>query len=268
MSSSFFIALGLSLLAGLSTGIGGALVAFTKHTSTKLLSVGLGFSAGIMIYVSFVELFSEAQQLLVAALGKQEGAWLAVGLFFLGVLITALIDKLIPSCENPHEAHRVEESNQKSPQHHCPKLMRTGVFLAVVITIHNIPEGLATFVASLQDLRLGIPITFAVALHNIPEGIAVALPIYFATRSRRKAFGYSLLSGLTEPLGAVLAAAVFFPFLGNLTLGVLFAAMAGIMVFVSLDELLPAAREYGEAHLAMYGLIAGMAVMAISLLLL
>jgi ZIP family zinc transporter len=267
-SSVLFIAFGLTLFAGLSTGIGGALACFAHHTNTKLLSIGLGFSAGVMIYVSFAEFLPEAQGLLAEAIGSNKGLGLAVGMFFLGVLIIALIDRLIPKCENPHEAHLVEEMDDQSAVCKCRHLFRIGVFVAIVVAIHNFPEGLATFAASIHDLRLGIPVAIAVAIHNIPEGIAVALPIYHSTKSRKKAFWYSFLSGLAEPLGALVAYFALSSILNGMTLGVLFALVAGIMVFISLDELLPAARKYGQHHLAMYGLVGGMAVMAVSLLLL
>lgn len=267
-SQAIMIAFGLTLFAGLSTGIGGALACFAHHTNTKLLSIGLGFSAGVMIYVSFVDLFPVSQELLMEVLGDKKGMSLAVAIFFIGILITAFIDKLIPKCENPHEAHLVEE--MEDPDAVCKRrhLFRTGTFVAVAIAIHNFPEGLATFAAAAYDIKFGIPIAIAVAIHNIPEGIAVALPIYHSTKNRKKAFWYSFLSGLAEPLGALVAYFVLRFVLNGLALGVLFATVAGIMVFISLDELLPAARKYGQHHLSMYGLVGGMAVMALSLLLL
>jgi len=262
----FLIALALTTFAGLSTGIGGALACFTKKTNTKSLSIGLGFSAGVMIYISLVELLREAGVLIIDNLGKNLGSWITLTVFFSGMAITALIDWLIPSAENPHEIHRIEEIKK----HHFKllqrkKLLRTGTFIAFALAIHNFPEGLATFVATMQDTKIGLPIALAIAIHNIPEGIAVAIPFYFATGSRKKAFFYSLLSGLTEPLGALLGFALFFWFLNGLACGILLATVAGIMIFISFDELLPTAREYGEHHLSLYGLIAGMATMAVSL---
>ena len=217
-----------------------------------------------MIYVSMVEIFQSAQQTLTAALGAKPGAIITVVAFFGGMLLIALIDKLVPSDENPHEVKRVGEPK---PVDAKKKLMHTGLFTALAIGIHNFPEGLATFVAALREPSVAIPIVVAIAIHNIPEGIAVSVPIYYATGSKRKAFMYSFLSGLSEPLGAIIGYLVLLPIMNDVVFGVLFAAVAGIMVFISVDELLPSAREYGEHHLSIYGLVAGMAIMAVSLLL-
>ena len=251
----------LTLLAGLCTGIGSFIAFFAKHTNTKFLSVSLGFSAGVMIYVSMIEIFTEAQSSLVAELGERMGSWVTVGAFFFGMLFIALIDKLVPSEENPHEVKKVEDEEVKTK-----KLMRMGVFTALAIALHNFPEGLATFVSALQDPNVALPIVFAISLHNIPEGIAVSVPIYQATGSKRKAFIYSFLSGLAEPVGALIGFLILLPFMNDVIFGFIFASVAGIMVFISFDELLPAAREFGEHHLSIYGLILGMGVMAVSLL--
>lgn len=264
--SSILFAFSLTLFAGLSTGIGSALALLTKRTSTRFLSVALGFSAGVMIYVSFVEIFVKAKDALIAAMGVKMGTWATVGGFFFGILVIGLIDKLIPSEENPHEIHTVEEMDGTSEAHKA-KLMRMGLFTALAIGIHNFPEGLATFTAAISDPSLGIPIAVAIAIHNIPEGIAVAVPIFYATGSKMKAFRLSFLSGLSEPVGALLGYVLLFRFFNDAMFGFIFASVAGIMVYISLDELLPSAREYGEHHLSIYGLIAGMAVMALSLLL-
>ena len=254
----------LTLIAGLSTGIGSVIAFFAKKTNKKFLSISLGFSAGVMIYVSLVEIFQKAKVSLVNELGEKQGAWITVAGFFGGILLIALIDRLIPEEENPHEAKNVladsEDSNSK-------KLMRMGVFTALAIAIHNFPEGLATFVSALQDPSVAIPIVVAIAIHNIPEGIAVSVPIYQATGSRKTAFMYSFLSGLVEPIGAMIGWLILLPVMNEVIYGVIFAAVAGIMIFISVDELLPAAREYGEHHLSIYGLIAGMCIMAVSLLL-
>ena len=253
----------LTAFAGLSTGIGSLIAFLSKHTNRRFLSVSLGFSGGVMIYVSMVEIFAEAQNALTKELGERPGSWATVGAFFAGMILTALIDKLIPSEENPHEVRTVEEEEEPKPN----KLMRRGLFTAMAIAIHNFPEGLATFVSALQEPSVAIPIVVAIAIHNIPEGIAVSVPIYQATGSKKKAFWYSFASGLAEPLGALVGVLLLMPIMNDVVFGVLFAAVAGIMVFISIDELLPAAREYGEPHLSLYGLISGMAVMAVSLLL-
>jgi ZIP family zinc transporter len=266
-TQSVLFAFSLTLLAGLSTGIGSLLSLITNKTNTKFLSVALGFSAGVMIYVSFVEIFPQALKLLSSDLGGKPGAWVTAGGFFFGIALIAVIDKLIPSSENPHEVHTVEEMDGKGEQHNT-KLMRMGTLTALAIGIHNFPEGLATFTAALADPQLGVPIAIAIAIHNIPEGIAVAVPIFYATGSRKKAFRLSFLSGLAEPVGAAIGYLILFRFMNDAVFGFTFASVAGIMVFISLDELLPSAREYGEHHLSIYGLVAGMAVMALSLLLL
>lgn len=260
------IAFGLTLFAGLSTGIGSALAFFAKRTNTKLLSIALGFSAGVMIYVSFVEIFHKGRESLVADLGETVGYCTTVLAFFGGIFLIALIDKVVPSFENPHEIHRAEEMAYTEEMLKERKLFRMGLVAALAIAIHNFPEGLATFTAALKDVKLGVPIAIAVAIHNIPEGIAVSIPIFYATGSRRRAFVYSFLSGLAEPIGASLGYVIFFSFFSDFVFGILFASVGGIMVFVSLDELLPAAREYGEHHLSIYGLVIGMIVMALSLI--
>lgn len=278
---NIMFAFGLTLIAGLSTGIGSLIAFFAKKTNKKFLSVSLGFSAGVMIYVSMIEIFQEANTSLTAALGEVKGSWLTVIAFFGGMMLIALIDRILPEEGNPHEvkmiegtivAHEVlegsdsETSGEEANGNHR-KLMKTGVMTALAIAIHNFPEGIASFVSSMQEPGLAIPIVAAIAIHNIPEGIAVSVPIYQATGSRKKGFLYSFLSGLAEPVGALVGWLILMPIMGDLVFGIIFAAVAGIMVFISFDELLPSAREYGEHHLSIYGLISGMAVMAISLLL-
>ena len=261
------IAFGLTLFAGLSTGIGSALAFFTKRTNTKFLSTALGFSAGVMIYVSFIEIFIKAKDALLVSFGEVVGTWLTVLSFFGGIVLIAIIDKLVPSFENPHEIRDVEEMQDRNSMAGDQKLLRMGYFTALAIAIHNFPEGLATFAAALADPTLGLSIAIAIAIHNIPEGISVSVPVYYATGSKRKAFTYSMLSGLAEPVGALIGYAILFKFFSDTVFGVLFAMVAGIMVFISLDELLPSAQKYGEHHLSIYGLIGGMVVMALSLLL-
>ena len=266
-------AFGLTLFAGLATGIGSALAFFTRTTNTRFLSVALGFSAGVMIYVSFVEIFGKARIELTTALGEVTGTWVTVLAFFGGIALIAIIDKLVPNYENPHELHSIEEMEQglenlpDNEAHDFARLKRMGMFTALAIGIHNFPEGLATFTAALSDPNLGIAIAVAIAIHNVPEGIAVSVPIYYATGSRRQAFKLSFLSGLSEPAGALVGYLLLMPFLSPTVFGILFAGVAGIMVFISLDELLPAAEEFGEHHLSIYGMICGMGVMALSLLL-
>lgn len=265
MDTNLLIPLLLTLGAGLATGIGCAIAFFARRTNKRLLSFSLGLSGGVMVYVSFVELFHEANVALTGAWGPRAGAAVTVLSFFAGILFIGIIDRLVPSVENPHEAHRIEEMEQ---QPRNPKLMRMGLLTALAIGIHNFPEGIATFTSAVDNPTLGIAIAAAIAIHNIPEGIAVSVPVYYATGDRRKAFRLSLLSGLAEPVGALMAWLVLMPFMSATLMGCILAGVAGIMVFISIDELLPAAREYGETHTAIYGVVAGMAVMAVSLLLL
>jgi ZIP family zinc transporter len=278
--NNFWLAFALTTFAGLSTGIGSLLAFFTKKSNTKFLAISLGFSAGVMIYVSMIDIFFKAQSSLINELGPEKGPWVTVLAFFGGMLLIGIIDRLIPSSENPHELHSVEEICEDCPEdsHHIEqvrkreeaeknqKLLRMGLFTALAIAIHNFPEGLATFVAALQEPKVAIPIAIAIAIHNIPEGIAVSVPIFYATGSRKKAFFYSFLSGFSEPVGALVGYLILLPFMSDLLVGIIFALVAGIMVFIALDELLPSSREYGEHHLSIYGLVVGMMVMAVSLL--
>lgn len=260
-------AFGLTLFAGLATGVGSALAFFAKRTNTWFLSVALGFSAGVMLYVSMIEIFVKAKDALCVEWGARGGYWATTLAFFGGIGIIGLIDKLVPSFENPHEIHEIDEMEDAAKAARFKKLHRMGLFTALAIAIHNFPEGLATFAAALKDPHLGVAIAVAIAIHNIPEGIAVSVPIYYATGSRKKAFGYSFLSGVSEPVGALIGYFVLQPFMNDITFGLLFASVAGIMVYISLDELLPSAEKYGRHHLCIWGLISGMAVMALSLLL-
>jgi ZIP family zinc transporter len=294
-----WIALGLTLFAGMATGVGSAIAFFAKRTNYRLLSVATGFSAGVMLYVSFVEILFKGQESLVQVYGDYWGHWVNAGSFFAGIALIAVIDNLIPAAENPHETHTELEtaplSDDSAPvpdfdavadgavtpardvhdhgSRH-KKLMRMGLFTAIAIAIHNFPEGLATFLAALQDPSIGVAIAIAIALHNIPEGISVSVPIFYATGDRKKAFVYSLLSGLAEPVGAIIAYLGLLAFVGNESgvippqvMGTLFGGVAGIMVYISIDELLPTSRAYGKGHDSLLGLVAGMAVMALSLLL-
>ncbi|EAI2231768.1 zinc transporter ZupT [Campylobacter jejuni] len=273
----------LTLFAGFSTAIGSIIAFFSRKDDLRVLSLGLGFSAGVMIYISFMEILPTALKDFKNYYNSHWAELLGLACFFGGILISLLIDKLIPEDVNPHEPKEdlselkicpLPQKGQNPPKFHpgeklhqinTKALKRTGIFTALAIAIHNFPEGFATFISSLDNLTLGIAIAIAVAIHNIPEGLAVSLPIYHATGDKKKAFIYSALSGFAEPLGAFVGALILLPFIGDLTLAISFAVIAGIMVFISLDELLPAAKTYDKAHDSLYGLIAGMAIMALSL---
>lgn len=259
--TNFWPALGMVTFAGLATGIGSLISFLSKNPSPRFLALALGFSAGVMIYVSFMEILPGAGESFAAIGLSQAGSNLRmVAGFFIGIALMAVIDLLVPGFENPHEVH--------TPVCGKDKLHRLGVFSAIAIAVHNFPEGLATFAVALQEPRLGAVIAVAIAIHNIPEGIAISVPIYCATGSRKKAFKWSFLSGLAEPLGALIGFFFLRALFAGEVLGWLLAGVAGIMVYISLDELLPTAEEHGEHHLCILGLVAGMAVMAGSLLLL
>ncbi len=292
-----WFAFGLTLFAGMATAIGSVIAFTAKRTNYRFLSVATGFSAGVMLYVSFVEIFYKGVASLVERFGETGAHWVNAGSFFGGMLLIGLIDNLIPAGENPHEIHSEAETlplhdslatlpdyetlskpgtrSVDTHDHHAKhKLMRMGLFTALAIGIHNFPEGLATFLAALQNPSLGVAIAIAIALHNIPEGISVSVPIFYATGNRKKAFFYSVLSGISEPVGAIIgyvAIRLFFGSNGGMipseVMGVLFGGVAGIMVYISLDELLPTSRAYGKGHDSLFGLVAGMLVMALSLLL-
>ena len=265
-AGNILFALGLTVFAGLATGVGSLMSFFSRKFNAKFLAGSLGFSAGVMIYVSFVEIFMKARDSLTGPFGEKTGYIYTTIAFFAGVALIALIDRLIPSYENPHELHKVADPKSLESKGDA-RLMRMGLFSALAIGIHNFPEGLATFMGALTDPTLGITIAVAIAIHNIPEGIAVSAPVYYATKSRKKAFWLSFASGLAEPIGALIGYFLFRSLFNEATFGLIFAAVAGIMVYISLDELLPTAEEYGEHHVAIGGLVAGMAVMAVSLLL-
>lgn len=255
-------AFGLTLIAGLSTGIGSLIAFLAKKTNTRFLSAALGLSAGVMIYVSFMELMPESvMQLQGIYTGKEAETYMLLA-FFAGIGLIAIIDKLVPEDENPHEIHTETDGMQNR------KLKRTGMMMALAIGIHNFPEGLATFASALSDPEIAIPIVFAIAIHNIPEGIAVSVPIYHATGNRRKAFRLSFFSGMAEPVGALLGFLFLQPFWTPCVNALLLAFVSGIMVYISFDELLPGTEKYGHHHYGVAGVVAGMAVMAGSLLVL
>ncbi len=264
MQNNVLFAFCLTLIAGLSTCIGSGIAVFTKRTDRAFLSGALGFSAGVMLYVSFVEILPKAVESLGTIYSERTATIIAVVGFFVGIAIIAAIDKLMPSATNKQQVRAVDSIEQDNSKQ---QLIRMGLFTALAIAIHNFPEGLTTFISALEDPQTGIAITVAIAIHNIPEGIAVAAPIYYATGSRKKAFNLSFLSGLSEPLGAIVGYFAIVRFMGDEVFGLIFAAVAGIMVYISIDELLPAAEEYGEHSLAIIGFVLGMAIMAVSLIL-
>ena len=276
----------LAIFAGASTCAGAAIAFFSKQDNTKMLSAGLGFSAGVMVYLSFVELLPES----IKEFSKlsQNGEIIALFIFFVSMLACLFIDKAVPVDINPHEIKAPEAycglrscyfndrelciAKQALAQDNAPAsnktLRRTGILTAFAIALHNFPEGFATFASGLESIKLGVVVALAVAIHNIPEGIAVSLPIYHATGQKRKAFIFAALSGLAEPLGALVGALLILPLFGASAVAVSFALVAGVMIFISFDQLFPVAKAYASGHECLYGLIVGMAVMAFSLKLL
>lgn len=268
MDHTALFAFSLTLIAGLSTGIGSLIATFAKRANTKFLSISLGFSAGVMLYVSFMEIIPKSQDILSEAMGGKLGVLVAMISFFSGMALIAIIDKLLPISKSHHERPIVYKDGkipEKAEPNKEEKLLRMGLFTALAIAIHNFPEGIATFLSALQHPALGLSITMAIAIHNIPEGISVYIPIYYATGKKKMAFAYSFLSGLAEPIGALLGYFLLRPYLSGALFGIIFACVAGIMVFISLDELLPTAHDYGEPDLSILGVVGGMIIMALSL---
>lgn len=261
MIANFHIALLMSFLAGLATVMGGMLTFFIKRTNVKALSIGLGFSAGVMIFISFTDILQSAEHLLTSFFPQKAKILVFFGFAF-GILIAVLIDYFMPD--------HIED-DLFSPEANCGhkhRVKRAGLLTAIAISIHNFPEGIATFFVATQNLTLGITVAIAIALHNIPEGIAVALPIYHATGKKRLAVWYSFLSGISEPIGALLGMLVLKLFLPQAAVGFMFAAVAGIMVYISFDTLLPLSKEYGDGHYSVFGIMSGIFVIWASLLIL
>lgn len=247
-------ALALSVGAGLATFIGAFFVFFAKNKSEKVLCISLGFAGGIMLSVSFTDLFPNAEKLLGNAAGYKLGVIFSVLFLSVGVILASLLDRFVPH----------QEYNEVTGDKPHNNLFKVGFVSMMAIGLHNFPEGVATFMAGYQDMNLGISIAIAIALHNIPEGISVAMPIYFATGSRKKVFKYTILSGITEPLGALLAYLVLKPFINDFILGSIFALVAGIMIYVCIEELLPSSRQYGHNKEALISTLVGICVMPLT----
>lgn len=252
MMSNIGTAFLLTAGAGLATTIGSLIGLAIRRPGKKFMGFTLGFSAGVMILISFVELL-QYSMISIGFLSAHIG-------FFIGMLFFFLIDYFIP-----HEYIGQQDYPIGKPQN---GLMRTGLLVALGIGIHNFPEGMATFVGTLEDVHVGIAIAIAIAVHNIPEGLAVSAPIYAATGSRKKAFFWSFLSGVSEPVGAGVASLILLPFLTPVVLGWALAGVAGIMVAISLDELVPTAKSFDVEHTPIIGVMTGMFIMALSLWLL
>lgn len=260
--ATVLMALGVTTAAGLATALGSVLVLTAKAPNPRLLAFGLAFAGGAMVYVSLTEIMNKSIDSFTQAFDARLGFSAATFAFLAGVMLIMLIDRFIP---NPHE--RLDPNSELLKHHSQDYVKRVGLLTAIAITAHNFPEGLATFFAMLESPTLGLPLAFAIAIHNIPEGIAIAIPVYFATNNKAYAFGASLLSGLAEPVGAIIGYLILAPFMSDAVFGAVFGVIAGVMVFLALDELLPAAKRYARGHETVYGLVAGMAALAISLVL-
>ncbi len=263
ITKNVLLSFGLTIIVGLSMAVGSGLSFFIRRNNKRFLSLALSFSAGIMIYVSFMEIYPEGKELIEAQLGEHKGTWIALLGFFGGMFLTAAIEKIVHSFGGHH--HHNHDDHDHDGHDHGNHLSKLGLMSAVAIAVHNIPEGLALFTAGLKDISIAIPIAVAVVIHNIPLGIAISVPVYYSTGNKGKAFAYSLLVGLCQPAGAVIGYLLLSKFFNDITFGILFTIVAGIMVFVSLDELLPASQKYEDHHLSVYSAIVGMIVMAISL---
>jgi len=268
--NDMFFALSLTLIAGVATGAGSLIVLFSKLTNTKFLSGCLSLAAGVMLYVAFAEILSEAFEALKYEYGDAVGYLVTTSAFFAGVLLMAAIDRFIPHGDGVLELEESAPQEKKQESlvvENEKELKRTGVMSAIAIGVHNFPEGIVTFIAAVHDPAMGIAIAIAIIIHNIPEALAMASPIYYATGSKTKAFIISLGAGLVQPLGALVAWFLLqniFDGIGAI-FGIAFAVVAGIMVFVAIHQLLPAAQKFGKHHLVMKWLFAGMIVMAVSL---
>jgi ZIP family zinc transporter len=260
-------ALLLTLAAGLSTGIGSLLGLLNRRFSPRVLALSLSVSAGVMMQVSFVEIFPKARAALSQDLGTRAGYGWTVAAFFGGIAVMAAIDQLLPSHAVVPSLEDGQDQRARS-LNESRNLLRMGLFSALAIAIHNFPEGLATFVAALNNPKLGIGIALAIAIHNIPEGLAIAAPVYYATGNRSQAFWLSFASGLAEPLGALVGYGLLHSIMTPLVQGLIFASVGGVMVYICLDELLPAAQRYGSHHLMIAGVVGGMLIMSLSLVLL
>lgn len=258
VENNVWLAFSVTFLAGLATVIGGALVFFIRKPNARILSFGLAFSAGAMVYIALTEILNKSIDAFSEIYPEHPAYAYGTFSFLLGVILVLLLDRFIP---NPHERIEAKIGEKLNQQ----QMMRTALLTLFAITAHNLPEGLATFFSTLASPTLGAPLAVAIAIHNIPEGVAIALPVYMATGNRRLAVVASLVSGLAEPFGAALGYFVLQPYLGPHVFGVIFGLIGGVMVYLALDELLPTAKRYAEGHETVYGLVSGMAILATSL---
>ncbi|MBE6047170.1 MAG: zinc transporter ZupT [Clostridium sp.] len=243
----------LSMLAGFSTVLGAFIVFFSKTRNKRLITFALSFSAGVMITISFTDLFPTCNKVLDKMLGKINGGLMSILFLVIGVIMAFLIDNFISEDGNSNICAKNNES-----------LYRVGFVSMIALMLHNFPEGMATYISGYQNTSLGITIALAIALHNIPEGIAIAMPIYYSTKSRLKAFGYTFISGISEPFGALLSYLFLKPFINDFILSIVFALVAGIMIYISFAELIPEAKSYNHNLIYIFSLVLGICLMPIS----
>lgn len=276
MDNSHIIALIMSAIAGLSTVLGGFVTFFIKQNSLKFLSFGLGLSAGVMIFISLVDLYPESLEMISNQMGAKF-EWLSVAFFALGLFLAIIIDYFIPDHLQAQMFTKQLGANEKHiDSTDCAKnenavisigkIKKAGILTTIVVAIHNFPEGLATFFTTAENLSIGLGIVFAISIHNIPEGMAISIPVYQATHSKRKAFLYSFLSGMAEPLGGLFGFVVLNALFPNMCIGILFAFVAGIMTYISLDTLLPLSKDYDTGHYSISGVVLGLLIMGVALL--
>ena len=275
MEKSYLIALILSTLAGLSTVLGGFVTFFIKENSLKFLSFGLGLSAGVMLFISLVDLYPESCEMIKNQMGENF-LFLSVIFFAIGILLAVLIDYFIPDHLQGQMFSKQLGANEKHEDStDCKedenaiisigKIKKAGILTAIVVAIHNLPEGLATFFLTSENVMLGIGIVIAIAIHNIPEGMAISIPVYQATHSKRKAFLYSFLSGMAEPVGGVVGFIIIKTLFPTMCIGILFSLVAGIMTYISLDTLLPLSKDYDTGHYSISGVVLGLLIMGFTL---
>ncbi len=252
LNEIFYFAILLTLFAGFSTSIGGLVAFSVKETNSKTFSILLGFSVGVMLYVSFVELLHhsiEIFHILIATL-----------FFVIGIGIMYSFDLLIS-----HKHHLNKSIFTRDTENPVVNVEKSSKLIVVGIFVHKILEGMVILVGVLEDLRLGVLLAFAIALHNIPEGMAVALPVYTSTKSKKKAFLWSFITGLSEPLGTLIVGLIFYPFINEYFLGAMLAIVAGLMVYIAIDELLPVSQHFGNERLSTLGILAGIVIIALSI---
>ena len=191
----------------------------------KVIASSLAFASGVMLSVSITDLIPESIHMLKNYFNGQIVILLSFIFMLIGIITSSLIDKYLPTINYQN-------------------LYRVGIISMLAIILHNIPEGIATFISTTKDTSLGISLATSIALHNIPEGISISIPIYYSTKSKFKALFYTFISALSEPIGAILTYLFLLPLITDTLLGLLFSFIAGIMLQISLMELLKESLNY------------------------